>query len=216
MPKSAAPADAIPTSRRTNEDRSRETRAALLRAARNCFVETGYAATSTPEIARQAKVTRGALYHHFADKADLLTAVVRQEAQAVADEINEQASQPESALGALVDGTRGYFCAMSKPGRARLLLQEGPSTLGLDAMSQLNNETSTATLKDGLAVALGVQPDNESIPVDAISEILGAGFDRAALAVAQGESEQRYQRAFEVLFESLIKHTDNNPNETGK
>ena len=204
MPKTvSAPTE---SARRSNEDRSRETRKALLQAARSCFVESGYAATGTPEIARNAKVTRGALYHHFADKADLLTAVVREEAQAVADEINEQASQPESALAALVDGARGYFLAMSKPGRARLLLQEGPSILGADAMSKLNNETSTATLKEGLAIALDVEPDDPAFPADALSEILGAGFDRAALAVAQGESEKRYQRAFELLFASLIAH----------
>lgn len=193
--------------RRRNEDRSRETRQALLSAARACFVESGYAATGTPEIVRLAKVTRGALYHHFTDKADLLGAVVKAEAQAVADEINEQASQPDSALGALVDGARGYFSAMSKPGRARLLLQEGPSVLGAEAMSKLNNETSTATLKDGLAMALGVSANDDAIPVDALSEILGSGFDRAALAVAQGESQERYQKAFELLFSSLIEQT---------
>jgi len=205
MPK--ATSSSAESARRSNEDRSRDTREALLKAARACFVDAGYAATGTPEIARNAKVTRGALYHHFTDKADLLTAVIRQEAQAVADEINQQADQPDSALAALVDGARGYFSAMSKSGRARLLLEEGPSVLGADAMSKLNNETSTATLKEGLANALGIKPDDAAIPVDALSEILGAGFDRAALAVAQGESEQRYQRAFELLFASLIEHT---------
>lgn len=208
MPKSAPErAESMPI-RRSNEDRSRETRQALIDAARNCFVDAGYANTGTPQIARQANVTRGALYHHFTDKADLLTAVVRQEAQAVADEINAEAAQPNSALDALIDGARGYFLAMSKPGRARLLLQEGPSVLGADTMSRLNNETSTATLKEGLAIALGVSPDDKKVPVDALSEILGAGFDRAALAVAQGESQARYQRSFELLFESLLTHAN--------
>lgn len=207
MPKpSSASAKSV---RRTNEDRSRATRQALLDAARGLFVESGFAATSTPQIAKAAGVTRGALYHHFADKEDLLKAVVREEAQSVADEIRAQASAPESALGALADGTRGYFSAMSKPGRARLLLQEGPSVLGPDVMSQLNNETSTATLRLGLSTALGVKPGNANVPIDALSEILGAGFDRAALGIAQGQLQHDYQRAFEMLFSALIEsHQD--------
>jgi AcrR family transcriptional regulator len=65
----------MPGERRTQQ-RAVETRNALLDAALDCVVELGYAATTTPEVARRAGVSRGAQLHHFPTKAELLAAAV--------------------------------------------------------------------------------------------------------------------------------------------
>ncbi|MDF5754270.1 TetR/AcrR family transcriptional regulator [Spongiactinospora sp. TRM90649] len=54
-----------------------ETRARLLRAAAAVFAERGYEGTRVAEIAAVAGVSRGALYAHFASKAELLLAALR-------------------------------------------------------------------------------------------------------------------------------------------
>jgi AcrR family transcriptional regulator len=90
--------------RRRQQDRTEATRAALLQASRKLFVEKGYAETSTPEIVAATGLTRGALYHHYADKRALFAAVVEQEAATVAGEI-ENMGPPETALEALIDGS---------------------------------------------------------------------------------------------------------------
>jgi AcrR family transcriptional regulator len=62
--------------RRTQAERRAHTHAALLDATTRCLVERGYSRTSTNDIIRIAGVSRGALLHHFASKAELLGAAV--------------------------------------------------------------------------------------------------------------------------------------------
>lgn len=63
--------------RRTKED-AEKTRCAILDAAEALFLEKGVAHTSLEHIARHAGVTRGAVYWHFANKADLFNAMLSQ------------------------------------------------------------------------------------------------------------------------------------------
>jgi AcrR family transcriptional regulator len=72
-----------------------DTRQALVDAARTLFTEQGFAATGTEEIVAAARVTRGALYYHFHDKADLFRAVMEQIAREVAEHlIDAELSRP--------------------------------------------------------------------------------------------------------------------------
>lgn len=67
--------------RRTQEQRSSETRTRLLDATIECLVEYGYGGTTTPRVAERAGVTRGAQVHHFGSKTDLVVAAVSHLAQ---------------------------------------------------------------------------------------------------------------------------------------
>jgi len=62
--------------RRTQDERSAETRGKLIDATIDAVCERGLQNATTAEIARRAGVTRGALQHHFRNKADLLLAVL--------------------------------------------------------------------------------------------------------------------------------------------
>ena len=141
------------SARRSNKARTEATRAALIAAARRLFVDKGYAETGTPEIVATAKVTRGALYHHFADKADLFRAVLRAEAGAVAGRIEASTETGMGALEALMAGADSYFEAMAEPGRVRLLLRDGPAVLGPEEMREIDLKTGGEELRHHRAVA---------------------------------------------------------------
>jgi AcrR family transcriptional regulator len=179
-----------PRTRRSNEERTRATRGALVDAARNLFVTKGYAATSTPQIATAARVTRGALYHHFVDKQDLFRAVVEAEAAAVAAEIEARddttAEGTGTARGRLVAGADAYLDAMAVPGRTRLLLLDAPAVLGATEADAVDARHARRTLRAGLRDALG-DPAPDDAGLDALTLLLSAAFDRAALAAEPAE-----------------------------
>lgn len=62
--------------RRTNGERSAETRARVLEAALDCLAELGYGGTTTTAVAERAGVSRGAQLHHFPTRASLIAAAV--------------------------------------------------------------------------------------------------------------------------------------------
>lgn len=98
-PASSAPLrDARP--RRTQEERSAETRARLLDATIASLVEVGYANTTTTAVCERAGVSRGAQVHHFPRKQDLVVAAVAHLAARRATELRRRAEALPAASGA--------------------------------------------------------------------------------------------------------------------
>ena len=75
-PEPAAEPTGKPVRRRTQAERSATTRARILKAAVTCLYKHGYGATTTVSVATTAKVSRGAMLHHFPSKADLMLATL--------------------------------------------------------------------------------------------------------------------------------------------
>ncbi len=189
-------------SRRSNVERSDATRSALVAAARRLFVEKSYAETSTPEIAAEAGVTRGALYHHFADKQALFEAVVEAESAAVAVEIEAGSSTSASPIAALHEGSETFLDAMDRPGRTRILLLDGPAVLGRARLDAIDARHAGRTLREGLgqAMAAGAML---TLPLEPLAAMLGAAFDRAALAIEAGGKRADQIVVLKALIEGL-------------
>ncbi len=185
----------------TNRERTESTQLALLEAARALFVSKGYGDTSTPEIALAAGITRGALYHHFADKRDLFRQVLAREATAVAADIEAATPERLGPREALLEGSEAYLNAMTAPGRTRLLLVDGPAVLGMAEIMAIDDANAAHSLRQGLARA---RMGRGEVSVDALSQLLSAAFDRAALEIDAGADAKEVRAAMRWLMEQAL------------
>lgn len=187
--------------RRPNAQRTRETRGKILWAARQLFAEKGYAAASTPAIVTAAKVTRGAMYHHFADKAAVFAGVVNAELADVGQRMSKAAQTNPDPVEQLILGGEAYVLAMAEPGRRRILLVEGASVLGTERIEALRAQHLKVKLEAGLRqiVAAGIVPE---LPIAPLADLLAALFDRVALT-ADRESFTGYRLALRALIGGL-------------
>ncbi|MGQ0832058.1 MAG: TetR/AcrR family transcriptional regulator [Microthrixaceae bacterium] len=121
---------AVSTRSRTIQARSLTAIAAITGAARACFVERGYEATTVEEIAERAARTKGAVYHHFADKTELFRHVFMEEQRTLAARVVASASSPDP-VAALLNGVEIYLHHIAEqPDAAALTLIEAPKVLG--------------------------------------------------------------------------------------
>ncbi len=187
--------------RRSNKDRSEAMRAGLIEAARGLFVAKGFAETATPDIVEAAGVTRGALYHHFEDKKALFAAVAEKEAQAVGLAIEERSAPTADALQAILAGTAAFFDAMAVSGRTRILLLDGPAVLGIEAVRRLDGENAHSSLRTGLAALL--EGREAAVPLEPLTDMLSAAFDRAALEIDAGAERAGYEQAIAAVIRAV-------------
>ncbi|HUC27270.1 MAG TPA: TetR/AcrR family transcriptional regulator [Streptosporangiaceae bacterium] len=161
-----------------------DTRAALLAVARQMFAATGYDGTGTEQIVAEAQVTRGALYHHFKDKADLFRAVMEEAAGDVARRLTDDQTQVEgSPLDQISEGVSAFLDVCVGGDFQRIVLIDGPRVLGEQAWDQLVERYGRSLLEEWLtrAVAAG---DMDPVPVRPLARLLIAMLTEASLAIA--------------------------------
>ena len=123
---------AMEPARTRREEYAEATYEALLDSAAACFMESGFAATSLDAVARRARVTKGAIYHHFASKRDLFMAVLERQEEISSRttlEAGTAAADPWSGIVAALDA---FFESISDPVYQRLCWVEGPAALGFE------------------------------------------------------------------------------------
>jgi len=195
-----------PTARRTQADRSAATREALIAAARRLIAAHGYAEVGTDAIATEAGVTRGALYHQFADKVALFDAVVDAVEADVAARIAEQAiadgvSDPIEGMRRAV---RAWLEICVEPEIYRIALLDGPSVLGWARWREVCQRHVFGLVEVVLAQAMElgrIRPQ----PLRPLAHLLMGASDEAALYVVEAADRDRARAEMIAVLDQLIE-----------
>ena len=200
--------------RRTQVERSAATRAARLGAARRRFAVDGVAAVSTEAIVQAAGVTRGALYHQFADKIELFAAVVEEvEADVVGRIAAHVGEDPEALADAALMLERGidaWLDASAEPEVQRIVLLDAPGVLGWERWRASGIESSLAFIEATLQelIDAGVLTPQ---PVRPLAHLVVGAIDEAALYIAQSAepvaARVEMQAALQRLLTGLLTST---------
>lgn len=184
--------------RLTQAQRTEATTAQLLAAAQHLFGRDGVTATSIDAVAAAAGMTKGAAYHHFANKTALFRAVFVRVHEQVAAEL-ERATAPEpDPWSALRRGVRTFLERCLDPAFRRIALLDGPAVLGWAEVREIQSGHTLRVLADGLrAASPGTGGDPQIRALIAFGAVCEAGMllaraddPEAALPAVAAEAER--------------------------
>ncbi len=161
------------------------TRKALLRAARALFGEHGYAATSLEEITNAAKVTKGALYHHYSGKQELFAAVYEQVKREASERAATAFLEPDPWED-LCTGCYAMLDAHLDPPVQRIVLQDAQAVLDADTIRRVENRYGAVVLRGALrrSIRAGViQP----LPLKTLALMLTGAILEGCMAIADSD-----------------------------
>jgi AcrR family transcriptional regulator len=190
---------------RTQPERSAATQLALQTAARRLWGERGYDAVATPEIAEAAGVTRGAMYHQYADKRALFRAVVELVERDVIARLVEtvDAAAPPTPADALFAAADAWLEIADDPEVRQLVLLDAPRVLGWAEFRDISLGSSLGLTEQLMSevIAAGQLKPQPTRPLATI--ILGA-LDEAALSVANADDPDAERAALRTVIHDVI------------
>ncbi|MFG2195923.1 TetR/AcrR family transcriptional regulator [Streptomyces sp. NPDC048639] len=193
---------AQPKSRRA--EATEATREALVEAARELFAGRGYSAVPTEEIVRRARVSRGALYHHFTDKRDLFRAVFEQVELELVAVFGATLSGGDlwadlmACVEAFLDACAGDETVQ------RIVFLEAPAVLGWSEWRELDAKYGLGVVTGALD-ALMEHGILERRPVKPLAHMLLGALNEGALLVAHASDPDATRAEVADTFTYLLE-----------
>src|SRR5215203_3745615 len=190
-----------PTVGRREAD-ARATREALIHAALELFTVRGYAEVGTEEIVARAKVTRGALYHHFEDKRDLFRAVFERVEADLMKRIGAKMGGADNPWDLMITGMRSFLDACEEPAVKQISLTDAPAVLGWQEWREIDNRHGlglTRAALDGAVQAGVIRP----IATEPMAHLFVAALSEAAFVIAHSKHPHKARAEVEAALIQL-------------
>ena len=180
-----------------------QTRGALVAAGRRLFGEKGFRATSVEDLAREARVTTGALYHHFPTKTALFEAVFLQAHTDLMTASKKAAQGASDGIDELARGFEAFLDGVLQPDMQRILIVDGPAVLGLARYTELDEQYAHAVIVHSLTAAAQAGTITVEDPETATRLLLGA-LTRGAMLIANSPDPVETRHAVGKSMRALL------------
>ena len=193
----------VATLRSRRLDYSESTRSALVSSAIELFTKRGYAGTSLDEVARRARVTKGALYHHFSGKQALFEAAFEKVESRVFGRLEEIMRGPESPWERALLGLREFISSCLDPAYQRIAIHEAPVVMGWERWREAEDRASFGLIRENL-VNLIESGDVDRVPVEVTARLLFGALSAAATEIASSPDPKKVGAEVEAVIMQLL------------
>jgi AcrR family transcriptional regulator len=180
-----------------------QTRAALIAAGRRLFGRHGFAATSVDDLAREARVTTGALYHHFSTKTKLFEAVFEQAHTELMEASVQAAMGAPDEVELLARGFEAFLDGVLAPETRQIVILDAPAVLGLARFTELDEQFAFAEIMSALQGAVSAGRLEVEDP-DTLTRLLLGALTRGAMLVGSSPDPARTRQAVARTMRSLL------------
>ncbi|HVW41124.1 MAG TPA: TetR/AcrR family transcriptional regulator [Amycolatopsis sp.] len=179
------------------------TRSALVSSAVELFTKRGYAGTSLDEIAKRARVTKGALYHHFSGKQALFEAAFEQVESALFGRLEDIMRGPEPPWERALAGLREFVSSCLEPAYQRIAIHEAPVVMGWERWREAGDKASFGLIRTGLEdlIAAGEVDD---VPVEITARLVFGALSSAATEIAGSPDPEQAGAQVESVIMQLL------------
>ncbi|MCA9771610.1 MAG: TetR/AcrR family transcriptional regulator [Myxococcales bacterium] len=183
---------------------SESTREALVASARRLFGSKGYGDAAVEEICVDARLTKGALYHHFRNKRALFEAVFEEIEREAMERVTRAVAGAEDPWTGAIAGVRAFLDACMEPDFQRLALREGPAVLGIERVREIDARYSAGLVHAALSALMeaGLLAPRS---VDLVVRVVLGAVNEAAQAIAEAEDAARMRREAEEILVRLLE-----------
>jgi AcrR family transcriptional regulator len=194
------------TSRRAQYSAS--TKRALLDVAQDLFTEHGYAGTSLDAIVAGARVTKGALYHHFAGKQALFEAVFERVEHEASKAVHDQIKGEQDPWLKARAGLRAFLEVVRQPTYRRVVIQDGPGVLGYERFREQEERSTFSNVLTIVASVLSTGPLEMDEPMQrTFARIFFGAMSSAGESVSLADDPEaasdRVEAAIGIILDGL-------------
>jgi AcrR family transcriptional regulator len=171
-------------------DYSESTRQALVDSGLDLFTKRGYAGTSLEAIVKRARVTKGALYHHFSGKQALFEAAFDQVETAAMNRLSDVVAGDGTAWERAIAGIKAYVRVCLEPSYQRIVIHEAPVVMGWERWREAEEHFSYGLVR-ATVEALVDAGEIEPLPVEVTTRVLFGALSAGAEAIASSADAKK-------------------------